>query len=190
MLNLWPIQLCCQIVERKKVNSALIDDALIKQQDASKDQDGSSPPLPVTVADDDYSNTDDGGSGGGFDGQSGSGIHEKEVNTHAMYTKPPPAVSQPPLPPLVPGMHQTNMGAQYSENKNINTREQEQVVVVQDRNKQRPPLAGENVMNVIIVSAECAPWSKTGNFFPIFFQLCTLYYSPFCSSQMLTSVIS
>ncbi|XP_065856184.1 granule-bound starch synthase 2, chloroplastic/amyloplastic [Euphorbia lathyris] len=25
-----------------------------------------------------------------------------------------------------------------------------------------PPLAGDNVMNVILVSAECAPWSKTG----------------------------
>ena len=24
------------------------------------------------------------------------------------------------------------------------------------------PLAGENVMNVILVGAECAPWSKTG----------------------------
>ena len=24
------------------------------------------------------------------------------------------------------------------------------------------PLAGTNVMNVVIVSAECAPWSKTG----------------------------
>ena len=26
-----------------------------------------------------------------------------------------------------------------------------------------PPLAGANVMNVIIVAAECAPWVKTGN---------------------------
>lgn len=26
-----------------------------------------------------------------------------------------------------------------------------------------PPLAGANVMNVILVAAECAPWSKTGN---------------------------
>ncbi|XP_068641480.1 granule-bound starch synthase 2, chloroplastic/amyloplastic-like [Aristolochia californica] len=26
----------------------------------------------------------------------------------------------------------------------------------------RPPLAGANVMNVILVAAECAPWSKTG----------------------------
>jgi len=25
-----------------------------------------------------------------------------------------------------------------------------------------PPLAGPNVMNVIVVAAECAPWSKTG----------------------------
>lgn len=25
-----------------------------------------------------------------------------------------------------------------------------------------PPLAGANVMNVIVVAAECAPWSKTG----------------------------
>jgi starch synthase len=25
-----------------------------------------------------------------------------------------------------------------------------------------PPLAGPNVMNVIMVGAECAPWSKTG----------------------------
>ncbi|KAG8384693.1 hypothetical protein BUALT_Bualt04G0144500 [Buddleja alternifolia] len=26
----------------------------------------------------------------------------------------------------------------------------------------RPPLAGPNVMNIILVAAECAPWSKTG----------------------------
>ncbi|MCI19897.1 granule-bound starch synthase 2 chloroplastic amyloplastic-like, partial [Trifolium medium] len=26
-----------------------------------------------------------------------------------------------------------------------------------------PPLAGTNVMNIILVAAECAPWSKTGN---------------------------
>ena len=25
-----------------------------------------------------------------------------------------------------------------------------------------PPLAGENVMNVVLVGAECSPWSKTG----------------------------
>ena len=27
-----------------------------------------------------------------------------------------------------------------------------------------PPLAGANVMNVIVVAAECAPWSKTGDY--------------------------
>lgn len=28
-----------------------------------------------------------------------------------------------------------------------------------------PPLAGANVMNIILVAAECAPWSKTGTIF-------------------------
>lgn len=32
-----------------------------------------------------------------------------------------------------------------------------------------PPLAGANVMNVILVAAECAPWSKTGILFAISF---------------------
>jgi hypothetical protein len=27
---------------------------------------------------------------------------------------------------------------------------------------EEPPLAGENVMNIVMVGAECAPWSKTG----------------------------
>lgn len=30
-------------------------------------------------------------------------------------------------------------------------------------NSKSPPLAGPNVMNIILVAAECAPWSKTGN---------------------------
>ncbi|CAA6665203.1 unnamed protein product [Spirodela intermedia] len=30
------------------------------------------------------------------------------------------------------------------------------------RKSEAPPLAGENVMNIILVAAECAPWSKTG----------------------------
>ncbi|XP_072990359.1 soluble starch synthase 2-2, chloroplastic/amyloplastic-like [Typha latifolia] len=33
---------------------------------------------------------------------------------------------------------------------------------IEERNMTSPPLAGDNVMNVILVSAECAPWSKTG----------------------------
>lgn len=31
-----------------------------------------------------------------------------------------------------------------------------------DEDVKPPPLAGANVMNVILVAAECAPWSKTG----------------------------
>eukprot|EP00879_Flechtneria_rotunda_P003827 GHRR01004067.1.p2 GENE.GHRR01004067.1~~GHRR01004067.1.p2 ORF type:complete len:404 (+),score=126.48 GHRR01004067.1:228-1439(+) len=32
----------------------------------------------------------------------------------------------------------------------------------QDAPPEDPPLAGENVMNIVMVGAECAPWSKTG----------------------------
>ncbi|XP_043704603.1 granule-bound starch synthase 2, chloroplastic/amyloplastic [Telopea speciosissima] len=35
-------------------------------------------------------------------------------------------------------------------------------VISEDENVKPPPLAGANVMNIILVSAECAPWSKTG----------------------------
>ncbi|KAJ4974826.1 hypothetical protein NE237_008000 [Protea cynaroides] len=34
--------------------------------------------------------------------------------------------------------------------------------VISDENVKPPPLAGSNVMNIIVVAAECAPWSKTG----------------------------
>ncbi|CAL0299026.1 unnamed protein product [Lupinus luteus] len=33
---------------------------------------------------------------------------------------------------------------------------------VESKDEKTPPLAGANVMNVILVAAECAPWSKTG----------------------------
>ncbi|PIA62717.1 hypothetical protein AQUCO_00200621v1 [Aquilegia coerulea] len=32
----------------------------------------------------------------------------------------------------------------------------------EEENTKPPPLAGANVMNIILVAAECAPWSKTG----------------------------
>ncbi|XP_077214335.1 starch synthase 2 [Tasmannia lanceolata] len=35
-------------------------------------------------------------------------------------------------------------------------------VAPEEEGTKPPPLAGANVMNVIVVSAECAPWSKTG----------------------------
>ncbi|XP_020586618.1 soluble starch synthase 2-2, chloroplastic/amyloplastic-like [Phalaenopsis equestris] len=38
----------------------------------------------------------------------------------------------------------------------------EQNMASKEENKSFHPLAGENVMNVILAAAECAPWSKTG----------------------------
>lgn len=33
---------------------------------------------------------------------------------------------------------------------------------IESEGENPPPLAGPNVMNIILVAAECAPWSKTG----------------------------
>lgn len=38
----------------------------------------------------------------------------------------------------------------------------EMPIIFAEETEKPPPLAGPNVMNIILVSAECAPWSKTG----------------------------
>lgn len=45
---------------------------------------------------------------------------------------------------------------------NIDGLSDEQEVAPEEEYLDSPPLAGANVMNVIVVAAECAPWSKTG----------------------------
>lgn len=37
----------------------------------------------------------------------------------------------------------------------------------QEQQQSQPPLAGDNAMNVVLVGAECAPWSKTGKIWDI-----------------------
>ncbi|KAG6484524.1 hypothetical protein ZIOFF_053043 [Zingiber officinale] len=44
----------------------------------------------------------------------------------------------------------------------MQTSNNQQEVPPEEGNLNSPPLAGPNVMNVILVAAECAPWSKTG----------------------------
>ncbi|ONK75440.1 uncharacterized protein A4U43_C03F16860 [Asparagus officinalis] len=46
--------------------------------------------------------------------------------------------------------------------QNIGNANAEQDATPGEGIKDSPPLAGANVMNVILVAAECAPWSKTG----------------------------
>ncbi|GMJ04139.1 starch synthase 2 [Hibiscus trionum] len=51
------------------------------------------------------------------------------------------------------------------ENKNLTEAVLKEAADVEDsavEGENPPPLAGANVMNVILVAAECAPWSKTG----------------------------
>ncbi|CAA7401932.1 unnamed protein product [Spirodela intermedia] len=49
-----------------------------------------------------------------------------------------------------------------SQEKNKASEDDEVDVAPEEENLKPPPLAGENVMNIILVAAECAPWSKTG----------------------------
>mmetsp|Transcript_34018 Transcript_34018/g.108096 ORF Transcript_34018/g.108096 Transcript_34018/m.108096 type:complete len:683 (+) Transcript_34018:78-2126(+) len=61
------------------------------------------------------------------------------------YPAPPPSMSRgpPPPPPMsAPAYHSPLAPPAHASGG--------------------PPLAGENVMNLVVVAAECAPWSKTG----------------------------
>ena len=56
--------------------------------------------------------------------------------------------------------------ARLTAEENENLTKEEEVGEVDDRaiEGEKPlPLAGANVMNIILVAAECAPWSKTGS---------------------------
>ncbi|KAL5981197.1 hypothetical protein ACLOJK_029118 [Asimina triloba] len=72
--------------------------------------------------------------------------------------------------PTMPALHQETSqayGLQKEEEEelletNVNAVNGELDVATHAEDVKAPPLAGENAMNVILVAAECAPWSKTG----------------------------
>lgn len=62
---------------------------------------------------------------------------------------------------------------------NVDNVNSELRMIPEEMELKSPPLAGDNVMNVIMVAAECAPWSKTGildpyNRYPVFGSLSVL----------------
>lgn len=63
----------------------------------------------------------------------------------------PPTAAASPFPRLPPTQSQQPAPQQQQQPS------QPEAEVVPE-----PPLAGDNVMNVVFVGAECAPWSKTG----------------------------
>lgn len=78
-----------------------------------------------------------------------------------------PTLDADPLPSFV----SVTSGTSVRENeKSVHLKESSPNVVNNEANdpvsdEAKPPsLAGTNVMNVIFVAAECAPWSKTGTF--------------------------
>nr|XP_043618473.1 granule-bound starch synthase 2, chloroplastic/amyloplastic-like isoform X2 [Erigeron canadensis] len=50
----------------------------------------------------------------------------------------------------------------YETSKDASGSTLDEIDVPESNDGETPPLAGPNVMNVILVAAECAPWSKTG----------------------------
>lgn len=70
----------------------------------------------------------------------------------------------------MPSLRKESSAQSHVEQKNENlegssaeaNKETEEPVNVDEK---PPPLAGTNVMNIILVAAECAPWSKTGIFY-------------------------
>lgn len=58
-------------------------------------------------------------------------------------------------------INQTN--SEILKEANVEDVNAEQVATHEAGIEGAPPLAGANVMNVVFVAAECAPWSKTGN---------------------------
>lgn len=77
-------------------------------------------------------------------------------------TAPPPSFAQQVLAPVP----QQQLMQAPPQQQNYWVQQQEEQALADDSLEPAPPadppLAGENVMNIVMVGAECAPWSKTG----------------------------
>lgn len=94
-------------------------------------------------------------------------IHEIYYNEQ-MKDKLYEAISLGTMPAILTnGIGASNLKVENKEGVNESSSKEitEESSTVEDEGETStpPPLAGTNVMNVILVAAECAPWSKTGN---------------------------
>eukprot|EP00245_Coleochaete_scutata_P005457 TRINITY_DN1901_c0_g1_i1.p1 TRINITY_DN1901_c0_g1~~TRINITY_DN1901_c0_g1_i1.p1 ORF type:complete len:814 (+),score=169.55 TRINITY_DN1901_c0_g1_i1:89-2530(+) len=90
----------------------------------------------------------------------------------AAVTAPSPTPTVPfksPSPPLQPKAEPVPFSSRFSSVasptqfvEKAPVRTKEDVDLEKGPKEKPPPLAGENVMNVVVVASECAPWSKTG----------------------------
>jgi hypothetical protein len=89
----------------------------------------------------------------------------------AQRSGPPPAGPQGAPPPEVAATvsaaeiqpQQQTQQQQQQRQEQPAQRQEQPPQQQQQQAAQSPPLAGDNVMNVVLVGAECAPWSKTGD---------------------------
>ncbi|XP_038695866.1 granule-bound starch synthase 2, chloroplastic/amyloplastic isoform X2 [Tripterygium wilfordii] len=122
-----------QIAERRKLVSSIKDSVIDTTENEESNQQKADSSKNLEFA--------SSGGAGTFDNQNGSIFSESTV------PKTADKVSRT-LPSAAGGV--SNAGTEHEETDS------------QIEDIKPPPLAGTNVMNVILVSAECAPWSKTG----------------------------
>ncbi|KAK8941681.1 hypothetical protein KSP40_PGU008420 [Platanthera guangdongensis] len=77
--------------------------------------------------------------------------------------EPTETVTVSPSPSKRPGSYTSEVkDFEEFKGKNIQGENPDHMVASKEEDKSFCALAGENVMNIILVAAECAPWSKTG----------------------------
>lgn len=81
----------------------------------------------------------------------------------------PPSLTRPVSPPTVTPAQETKRAhhgdhsRESSDGSPMEAPRQTQTSGAANNHvDKQPPLAGPNVMNIVVVAAECAPWSKTG----------------------------
>lgn len=99
--------------------------------------------------------------------QNGKGFYFKRSEEYGSSKQPitPPSkqVYHHELPPFLSASPSSTLKYENYE-KSKDSYAEEPYHEAKDEYVKTPPLAGANVMNVILVAAECAPWSKTGSF--------------------------
>ncbi|XP_020104470.1 starch synthase 2, chloroplastic/amyloplastic isoform X1 [Ananas comosus] len=178
-----------QIVERRKVISTIKDSVIPKEQDLTSDsQQGNSSNADVGLISEEledkystgtYSNRYNQSTEVGTNmNPSPASVHRESLNNgedhfknledqhsveHAVGSFREGSSESPDsgLPPFLSQISRPSDGKDENFD-DLAEASKKQEAAIEEKHHISPPLAWENVMNVILVAAECAPWSKTG----------------------------
>lgn len=211
LLLIWNFLNSVQIVERRKVISTIKDSVIPKEQDLTSDsQQGNSSNADVGLISEEledkystgtYSNRYNQSKEVGTNmNPSPASVHRESLNNgedhfknledqhsveHAVGSFREGSSESPDsgLPPFLSQISQPSDGK--DENFDDLAEGEKQEAAIEEKHHISPPSVWENVMNVILVAAECAPWSKTGIYGSIF-ALCS--HQPFNIHSMFSAV--